>query len=69
MMSRLRTGAVTVCGYRGFVDWLGSAAFDLLALGGFQENALTVSGAHAMQRIGPERFLSVTIRESMRRDE
>lgn len=45
-----RTGALAVCGYTGFVDWLGSAAFDLLVLGAFQENALTAAGAHAMRR-------------------
>ena len=32
-----RTGALAVCGYTENVDWLESAAFDLLVLGGLQD--------------------------------
>jgi hypothetical protein len=31
-----RTGALAVCGYQETVDWIESAAFDLLVLGGLQ---------------------------------
>ena len=44
-----RTGALAVCGYKGYVDWFQSAAFDLLVLGAFQENAMTRAGARAMR--------------------
>lgn len=44
------TGALALCGYSQVVDYLRSAAFELLLLNSFQHNALTVSGARAMKR-------------------
>lgn len=44
------TGALAVCGYSGWVDWLRSAAFDLLVMASMQDNALSVAGANAMKR-------------------
>lgn len=43
------TGALAVCGYTADVDWLRATAFELLVLSAMQDNALTVSGARAMQ--------------------
>ena len=37
------TGALAVCGYRKKVDWLESAAFDALLLGGLQEESFRQS--------------------------
>ena len=45
-----RTGALAVSGYTGNVDWLMSAACDLLVLAAMQENTLTRAGAKAMER-------------------
>jgi hypothetical protein len=44
------TGALAVCGYLDYVDWLKSTAFDLLAIAAMQQNTLTPSGVRAMQR-------------------
>lgn len=44
------TGALAVCGYREDVDWIDSAAFELLLLTQMQNNALTRGGAKAMKR-------------------
>jgi hypothetical protein len=44
------TGALAVCGYLDYVDWLKSTAFDLLVLSAMQQNTLTPSGVRAMQR-------------------
>lgn len=45
-----RTRALAVCGFRQYVDWLTSVAFDLLFLRQAQYNAFTVSGARAIAR-------------------
>ena len=45
-----RTGALAVCGYVGWIDWMRGAAFDLLVLAAMQDNALTIAGAKAMKR-------------------
>jgi hypothetical protein len=44
------TGALAVCGYTNYVDWLESTAFELMALGIMQRNAFTKSGAAAIKR-------------------
>ena len=44
-----RTGALAVCGYEGQIDWLESAAFELLEFAAMQGNALTLAGARAMR--------------------
>jgi hypothetical protein len=45
-----RTQALAVCGYRSYVDWLPSVAFDLLFLGQAQFNAFTAAGMQAVER-------------------
>lgn len=45
-----KTGALAVCGYRHDVEWLGSTAFELLALGALQEFSLTRRGAEAARK-------------------
>ena len=45
-----RTQALAVCGFRHYVDWLASIAFDLLFLREAQSNAFTVAGMRAISR-------------------
>lgn len=45
-----RTGALAVCGYQEDVDWMLSAAFELILLYQFQFNALTKAGMAAVKR-------------------
>jgi hypothetical protein len=45
-----RTDALAVCGYKGDIDWLGSAAMDLLVLGSFQQQRMTVRGLQRVRR-------------------
>lgn len=45
-----RTGAVAATGFRKQIDWLSSAAFDLLLFSAMQDNTLSVRGAHAIER-------------------
>ncbi|MFH1765707.1 MAG: hypothetical protein ABIF09_16075 [Gemmatimonadota bacterium] len=45
-----RTGALAVCGYKEDVDWMLSAAFEIVLLSGFQRNALTWPGMAAVER-------------------
>ena len=45
-----RTGALALCGYRQDVDWVLSAAFEIILLSEFQENALTRAGVAAVER-------------------
>ncbi len=45
-----KTGALAVCGYREDVDWMLSAAFELILLYEFQFNALTRAGMAAVNR-------------------
>ena len=45
-----RTNALAICGYRSDVDWMKSAAFELLVLNEMQLNSLTVQGADAIRR-------------------
>src|SRR5437867_8937471 len=45
-----RTDALAVCGFRRYVDWLTSMAFDLLFLREAQYNAFTRPGARAIAR-------------------
>jgi hypothetical protein len=45
-----RTGALAVCGYRSYVEWLRATAFELLVFAAIQQNAMTVAGAKAMKR-------------------
>jgi hypothetical protein len=44
------TGAVAICGYSHDVDWMKSAAFDLLAIQAMQENAFLVRGARSIEK-------------------
>lgn len=44
-----RTGALAVCGFRRYVDWLTSVAFDLLFLREAQFNAFTIAGMRAIE--------------------
>ena len=46
-----RTGALAVCGYRTEVDWLESAAMDLLVLGLFQQVADRVTSIEKLERL------------------
>jgi hypothetical protein len=46
----LKTGALAICGYRSDVDWMKSAAFELLVLNEMQLNSLTVQGVDAIRR-------------------
>jgi hypothetical protein len=43
------TGALAVTGYREYVYWLSSAAFEILVFGAMQDNSLTRLGAKAMR--------------------
>lgn len=45
-----KTHALAVCGFRCYVDWLTSIAFDLLFLREAQSNAFTVAGMRAISR-------------------
>ncbi len=38
------TKALAVCGYKGYVDWIPSTAFELILLAGLQANAPTIAG-------------------------
>lgn len=44
------TRALAICGYRSDVDWMKSAAFELLVLNEMQLNSLTTQGADAIRR-------------------
>ena len=46
----VKTGALVICGYRSDVDWIKSAAFEILALNEMQQNSLTVQGVDAIRR-------------------
>jgi hypothetical protein len=46
----VKTGALAICGYRSDVDWMKSAAFELLVLNEMQRNSLTVQGVDAIRR-------------------
>ena len=46
----VNTGALAICGYRSDVDWMKSAAFELLVLNEMQLNSLTVQGVDAIRR-------------------
>ena len=43
------TGALALCGFTDYIDWLHSTAFDLLLFAAMQANAFTVSGARAIK--------------------
>lgn len=45
-----RTGALATCGYKADVDWMLSAAFEIILLYEFQFNALTRAGMAAVNR-------------------
>ena len=45
-----QTGAVAMSGYKTDVDWIQSAAFELLLLSAFQFNTFTRSGVAAVER-------------------
>jgi hypothetical protein len=45
-----RTGALAVCGYKEEVDWMLSAAFEIILFYQLQYNALTRSGLAAVKR-------------------
>ena len=45
-----RTGALAVCGYRTDVDWMLTAAFEVILLSGFQLHGFTRAGMRAAQR-------------------
>jgi hypothetical protein len=46
----VKTEALAICGYRNDVDWMKSAAFELLVLNEMQQNSLTVQGMKAIRR-------------------
>jgi hypothetical protein len=46
----VKTGALAICGYRSDVDWIKSAAFEILVLNEMQQNSLTVQGVDAIRR-------------------
>jgi len=46
----VKTKALAICGYRSDVDWMKSAAFELLVLNEMQLNSLTVQGVDAIRR-------------------
>lgn len=45
-----QTGALAVCGYRADVDWIQSAAFELILLSTLQFNTFTKAGLSAAER-------------------
>lgn len=44
------TGALAVCGYKKYIDWMISSAFDLLVLRAFQHYSMTRQGIAAVER-------------------
>jgi hypothetical protein len=46
----MTTRALAICGYQSDVDWMKSAAFELLVLNEMQLNSLTMQGADAIRR-------------------
>lgn len=44
-----RTGALAVCGYKFYVDWLKSTAFELLLLSAMQDNEFSGRGIRAIE--------------------
>ena len=46
----MKTRALAICGYRSDVEWMKSAAFELLVLKEMQLNSLTVQGVDAIRR-------------------
>jgi len=46
----VETGALAICGYRSDVDWMKSAAFELLVLNEMQLYSLTIQGVDAIRR-------------------
>ncbi len=44
------TPAAAICGYKRPIDWMTSAAMDLLLLSAMQRNAFTAAGIRAMSR-------------------
>jgi hypothetical protein len=46
----VKTKALAICGYRSDVDWMKSAAFELLVLNEMQLNSLTAQGVDAIRR-------------------
>ena len=46
-----RTGALAVCGYKIDVDWMYSAAFEIMLLGCFQRFTMTRTGMAALKRL------------------
>jgi len=46
----LETQALAICGYDRPIDWMQSAAMDLIVLSSMQSNALTVSGIRAIAK-------------------
>lgn len=54
-----QTNALAVCGYKNEVDWMRSAAFDLLAFGAMQENEFSGRGIRAIQRKISEGYASL----------
>jgi len=49
-----RTNALAICGYRNDVDWMLSAAFELVLLCAFQEYSFSKRGMEAVQRMVKE---------------
>ncbi len=45
-----RTGALAVCGYKSEVDWMLSAAFEIILFYELQFNALTKAGMAAVRK-------------------
>lgn len=45
-----QTGALAVCGYKSDVDWMLSAAFEIILLYELQFNALTKPGMAAVRK-------------------
>ena len=46
-----QTGALAICGYKTDIEWLESAAFDLLLLGFLQEISFTRHGIRKLDRL------------------
>ena len=48
------TGALAICGYKIDVDWMYSAAFEIMLFGCFQRFTMTRQGMEAVKRLVDE---------------
>lgn len=57
-----RTGAVAILGYRATIDWVESAAFEVILLGALQEVSLTKQGMTKLQKQLRQRVSGLSVK-------